>query len=138
MNKSSFSEYIKTFEYKNLFIDLGWDNFSNRIPVAVDETTFELAGIAQKRGFVILGCPPTENGDIPVSAIRKKIEFNISKYHQEHLIIYFDEKKSRQIWQFFIHEKDKPKRVREIPYNIDQVIDDNDFKFSRRFADAKA
>mgnify|MGYP001045274657 CR=1 FL=1 len=120
MNKSRFSDYIKSFDFKNLFIELGWDNFLNSIPVAVDENSFELKGVVEKRGFVILLCSPDVNGDIPVSAIRKRIENNLSKLHQEHLIIYADESKTRQIWQFVVWEKDKPRRVREIPYKTNQ------------------
>ena len=78
MDKKRFSTYIKTFDFKNLFIELGWDNFTNTIPVAVDDTPFELKGIAQKRGFVILLCPPSGNFEIPQSPIRKKIENNVT------------------------------------------------------------
>ena len=120
MNKQSFTEYIKNFDFKNLFINLGWDNYSNTIPIVIDNISFELKGIAEKRGFVLLLCPPDKNNDIPQSIVRKKIEHQICKYHQEHLIIYTDDAKTKQIWQYVVQEKDKPKRVREIPYNKNQ------------------
>jgi hypothetical protein len=120
MNKKQFSKYIKHFDFKNLFINLGWDNYANKIPIAVDGNEFNLKGIAEKRGFVIIVCPPEEHGDIPLSAVRKKIENYLRKYHHEHLIIYNNHFQTKQIWQFVIQEIDKPRRVREIPYNIDQ------------------
>ena len=120
MNKKQFSEYIKHFDFKNLFINLGWDNYANEISIAVDGSEFSLKGSAQKRGFVIVVCPPEEHGDIPLSAVRKKIENYFRKYHHEHLIIYNNHSLTKQIWQFVIQENDKPRRVREIPYNINQ------------------
>ncbi len=120
MNKKEFSKYIKHFDFKNLFINLGWDNYANKIPIAVDGNEFSLKGIAQKRGFVIVVCPPEEHGDIPLNAVRKKIENSLRKYRHEHLIIYNNHSQTKQIWQFIIQEIDKPRRVREIPYNINQ------------------
>jgi len=120
MNKKHFSKHIKDFDFKNLFINLGWDNYADEISIAVDGSEFNLKGIAQKRGFVIVVCLPEVNGDIPLSAVRKKIENSLRKYRHEHLIIYNNHSQTKQIWQFVIQEIDKPKRVREIPYNIDQ------------------
>jgi len=120
VNKKKFSNYIKSFDFNKLFIDLGWDNYSNEIPLAVDEEAFNLSGLVEKRGFVIVLCPPAKNGEIPLHTSRKKIENQFCKLHQEHLIIYENRAKTKQIWQFNIHEKDKPKRVHEILYNIEQ------------------
>lgn len=120
MNKKKFSKYVKDFDFKKLFIDLGWDNYSSQIPVTADEVTFEIRGIVEKRGFVIVLCPASADGEIPLSKTRKKIEHNFRKFHQEHLIIYADKAKTKQIWQFVIQEPDKPKKTREIQYSKDQ------------------
>ncbi len=128
MNKVQFSKYIKEFDFKNLFIDLGWDNFQNVIPIIVDGFQYNLKGIAQKRGFAIVECPHEVNGEIPLISTRKKIEKNLKKIHQEHLIIYSNSSQQKQIWQFVIEETDKPRRVREIPYYISQ---DTEFLYQR-------
>lgn len=120
MNKIQFAKYIKDFDFKNLFINLGWDNFNNEIPMVINECQYNLQGVAQKRGFAIIVCPPEPDGKIPVNDVRKKIENSLRKFHQEHLIIYYDSSKQEQKWQFVIEEADKPKRVREIPYHITQ------------------
>ena len=120
MNKKIFSNYIKNFDFKNLFINLGWDNYNNKIPFNIDDVKIEINGIVEKRGFVIVVCSPNANGEIPSSNLRKKIERFFSKYHQEHLIIYQDLHKTRQVWQFVVQEPEKPKRIREIPYNVQQ------------------
>jgi len=116
MNKKHFLKHIKDFDFKNLFINLGWDNFSKEILININGYKYCLHGIAEKRGFAIVVCPPESNGEIPQKSTRKKIESRLCKLHQEHLIIYQDKQHEKQIWQFVIHEFDKPRRVREIPY----------------------
>lgn len=120
MNKKQFSNYIKDFDFKNLFINLGWDDFNSDIPIIINGTHYNLKGIAQKRGFAIVVCLTQADGKIPLNDTRKKIENCLRKIHQEHLIIYYDSFKQEQKWQFVIEEVDKPKRVREIPYHITQ------------------
>jgi len=128
MNKNKFSKYVKEFDFKGLFIDLGWDNYRGQIPITVDESLFEIKGVVEKRGFVIALCPPLASGEIPLSTTRKKIENNFRKFHQEHLIIYADKAKTKQIWQFVVQELDKPRKTREIQFSIDQ---DSEVLFQR-------
>lgn len=120
MDKIKFAKYVKGFDFKGLFIDLGWNNYSGQLPVTVDENTFEIQGIVEKRGFVIVLCPPFANGNIPLSKTRKKIEHVFSRFHQEHLIIYGDAAKTKQVWQFVVQEPDKPRKAREIQYSKEQ------------------
>jgi len=128
MKKNRFSEYIKSFDFKNLFNELGWDNFNNNLPVAVNEDAFMLEGIVEKKGFVILHCPPLPNGKIPLSNIRKQIEAKVAKHYFEHLIIYSDQIQSQQIWQITIKEENKPKQIREISWYCHQ---DTEILFQR-------
>ena len=123
MKKSKFSQYIKSFDFKELFIDLGWDNFNNKLAVAVNDVAFELTGVVEKKGFVILHCPPMPDGKIPLSNVRKQIEKKVTKNYFEHLIIYSDNDKTQQIWQFVIKEQNKPKQVREIHWYSHQDVE---------------
>jgi len=128
MKKNKFSEYIKSFNLKNLFNELGWDNFDNNLPIAVNEDAFMLKGIVEKKGFVILHCPPLPNGKIPLSNIRKQIEGKVARHYFEHLIIYSNQTKTQQIWQIAIKEENKPKQVREISWYSHQ---DTEILFQR-------
>ena len=128
MKKNRFSEYIKSYDFKNLFNELGWDNFDNNLPIAVNEDAFILKGIVEKKGFVILHCPAMPNGKIPLSNIRKQIEAKVAKHYFEHLIIYSDQIQSHQIWQIAIKEENKPKQVREISWYSHQ---DTEILFQR-------
>ncbi|MDY0104006.1 MAG: Eco57I restriction-modification methylase domain-containing protein [Lentimicrobium sp.] len=128
MKKNRFSEYIKSFDFTRLFNELGWDNFNNNLPVAVNEDAFMLKGIVEKKGFVILFCSALPNGKIPLSNIRKQIEAKVAKHYFEHLIIYADQIQSQQIWQIAIKEENKPKQVREITWYSHQ---DTEILFQR-------
>jgi hypothetical protein len=116
MKKKHFDNYLKSFELKELFNELGWANFDNALPVSVDDTTYKLTGIAEKQGFAIMLCPPQAGGKAPVSSVRKQIENRVTKTYFEHLIIYTDAKQTQQIWQLAIKEENKPKQVREVSW----------------------
>ena len=51
----------------------------------------------------ILQCPPSADGGVPDYATRRKIEKQVTKSAHEHLIIFVDEAKSIQIWQWVAH-----------------------------------
>lgn len=123
MKKKAFAEYITNFNFKDLFINLGWDNFNNKLAVAINDDAFQLSGIVEKKGFVILHCSPLANGKIPLSNIRKQIEKKVTQNYFEHLIIYSDEVQTQQIWQFVIKEENKPKQVREITWYNHQDVE---------------
>jgi len=123
MNKTTFSAFIKSFDFNTLFNELGWDHYSNKIPVAAADQTFVLNGIVEKRGFVILQCSPQSDGKIPVSNIRKQIEGKLTKFHQEHLIIYIDRNRTQQVWQLALKEENKPKQVRDFQWYVHQDVE---------------
>lgn len=123
MKKQTFTNYIKDFDFETLFNELGWDTFNNQLPVAVNDDAFMLKGVAQKKGFAILLCPPLPNGKIPISNIRKQIENKVSKNYFEHLIIYADQDQKHQIWQLAVKEENKPKQVREVSWYSHQDVE---------------
>lgn len=120
ISKQVFSNYIRQFNFRELFNVMGWNNDRTSQPVSVDNFTYTLQAVAEKSGFKILLCNPSANGLIPDYNIRKKIETKITKLFQEHLIIFFDTKKHEQIWQFVVRQSGKPTKVTETRYHISQ------------------
>ena len=117
ITKETFRKLINSFNFKELFIELGWDNYNDRQPqITIKDETYNIEAVSEKRGFVILKCLPNSNGRIPVYSIRKQIENKISKHHQEHLIIFGDAANNEQIWQLTIREEGKPTLTRETKY----------------------
>lgn len=120
LDKKQFSAYIKQFNFRELFNDMGWNNDKTTQPIVVDSETYTLQAVAEKSGFKILLCNPSLNGLIPDYNIRKKIETKVTKLFQEHLIIFFDADKTEQIWQLVVRQVGKPTKVTETRWNNNQ------------------
>lgn len=121
MKKSQFRNYIENFEFRELFIDLGW-NYSGGEPhpVRTGEQLFFITPKAEKEGFQILLCSPDEEGKIPDYATRKKLETQVTKLYREHLIIFTDERETEQLWQWMIRKPNQPARLSDTRWRIGQ------------------
>lgn len=120
LDKKQFSNYIKQYNFRELFNDMGWNNDKTTQPIVVDNDTYTLQAVAEKSGFKILLCDPLSNGLIPDYNTRKKIETKVTKLFQEHLIIFSDTKKTEQIWQLVVRQSGKPSKVTETRWHINQ------------------
>jgi len=120
ISKQQFSAYIKQFQFRELFNDMGWDYDRTKQPIIIDDSVYQLEAIASKSGFKILLCPSPDSKPLPDYYLRKQIETKVTKLFQEHLIIYTDNKKYEQVWQFVLRQKGKPTKVTETRYNISQ------------------
>ncbi len=122
LNERNTRQYLKESDFENLFTQaLGWDNHTQILNITVDETPYQLAAIAEKRGMVVFECPATgTDGDIPDYASRRKIHKQVAKSVHEHFIIYTDAEKATQIWQWVKREQGKPEACREHRYNRDE------------------
>jgi len=117
MDRQTFTNYIKSFKFKELFNELGWDHVDiPQFNIKINDEIFILTPVAQKRGFIIFHCSPNSQGKIPIRNIRKKIDTEVSKKYFEHLIIYTDQNNQKQTWQIVIKQPDKPLVVRETDY----------------------
>jgi len=111
LNKATATAHLKAFDFATLFIEeLGWDRPGSRHNEAVNvgNTLYALSPVAEKRGVRIFVCA-TE----PDRNTRQRIEREITKLAFEHLIIFTDPAKTKQIWQWVAREKGKPAAFRE-------------------------
>jgi hypothetical protein len=107
-------------DLSRLFVEeLGWDRHAGSLEVLVDGRPFSLDPVAHKRGLAVYCCP----GQIPDYLTRRRIERQVAKSIHEHLIIYTDEGKSTQIWQWVKREAGKPTACREHTHNRNQSGD---------------
>ncbi len=120
LTKKEFSSYIKQFQFRELFNEMGWNNDKTTQPIVVDTTTYIIQAVGEKSGFKILVCQPHTDGSLPDSVTRKKIEHKVTKLFQEHLIIFHDAKKTEQVWQLVVRQTGKPTKVTETRYNVNQ------------------
>jgi len=122
MKKEKFATYIQSFDFKRLFNELGWDNFSAATPVIIDGAIFKLYGVAEKRNFPVFECA-ADDETIPSSNHRKQIEHQLSSLHHHHFVIYTDSDKTRQVWQLPYKEENKPKRMIEVTWRKGQDVE---------------
>lgn len=118
ISKSEFSALIKSFNFRELFNLMGWNNDKSSHTISVDNHNYPIQSVAEKSGFKIIVCNPGPHDLIPDYSIRKKIENQVTRLFQEHLIIFTDHKKQEQIWQFVVRQSGKPTKVTESRYHI--------------------
>ena len=122
MRELQFSEEIKSFSFKRLFNELGWNHFNNTLPVKAGEASLILKGVAEKRGFVVMHCLPLPNGTVPNSTLRQQIQRQVAKAHLENLLIYTDRDQQRQVWQLVTKEENQPRQVHEVTWYAHQDV----------------
>jgi hypothetical protein len=96
----SMRKHLQGFDFESLFIEeLGWDTHRERLVIPVDDESYTLNAVAEKRGMVVLRCQ-----SIPEPARRRYLEREVSKQHRENLIIFIDSEKTQQVWVWARHE----------------------------------
>lgn len=121
IDKTRASVHLRAFDFPALFIEeLGWGRPASRQAENVEASgeRFSLIPIAEKRGVRIFHCCTT-----PDRNIRQRIEREVTKLAYEHLIIFSDAAKTRQVWQWVAREKGKPAAFREHLWLISQPAD---------------
>lgn len=121
LNMETARRRLQAFEFEELFVEeLGWDRFSDAVPVTVDDAAYTLSAAAQKRGFVVFVCEPGPKAPFPLSEVRRKIEAQVARYAREHLIIFVDSGRTRQVWQWVRRDIGQPIACREFPWQTGQ------------------
>ncbi|MEQ8225962.1 MAG: SAM-dependent methyltransferase, partial [Candidatus Eremiobacterota bacterium] len=124
VDKARCQKYLKDFDLKKLFIqELGWDHHSASLEIPLNNHFYNLSAIAQKRGMVVFACSDGENNSIPENSVRCKIETQLARSFHEHFIIYTDEKRTTQLWQWVRREHGKPLARRNHKYTVNQPGD---------------
>jgi len=120
ITKESFSDYIKNFDFEDLFIELGWDHFNKEILLQSDDQKYKFQGIVEKRGFTIFQCIPNNGARFPNASDRDKLDRRLTHQHNEHLVIYSDQEQGRQLWEYRLKEPNQPDRRRQQKYYTHQ------------------
>ncbi len=111
IDRNNIAALLRAFDLPKLFIEeLGCDRPTSRQAerIEIAGLAFDLNPVAEKRGFRVLHCAV-----IPDRNVRQKIERETTKRVFEHLIIFTDASKTKQIWQWVAREKGKPDAFRE-------------------------
>lgn len=119
LNRNRAQKYLQKFDFESLFIEeLGWDTVDRvSLPFEVDGEPFEVAAIAQKRGFIVYQCTTSK---IPVRPVRVKLDRQLTDYSKSHLLVFGDEAKQSQTWMWVRQELGKPLAPRFEQYQVGQ------------------
>ena len=107
MKKHAFTRFLAADRFEDLFIELGWNNYAgDRLlyPADVDGTPFDFYVVAQQSGFMVLKC---EVGELPTTALYKKLDTQIRKSAHDYICIYYVPGKMRQMWIVPVDKVDK-------------------------------
>ncbi|MDR3299049.1 MAG: Eco57I restriction-modification methylase domain-containing protein [Candidatus Accumulibacter sp.] len=115
MNARRFQELLDGFDLKKLFIgELGWDrpNLDPKI-VKIEDGSFTLPQLAQKRGVAVFCCSPEEaSGNIPMRSVLLKIEQEARKLAHEHLLVFSGNDKTMLTWLWVSRAPGQPSSTR--------------------------
>ncbi len=118
--RQEIARYLEAFDFSGLFSDpsVGWDwpDSGSRLGVPFEGGFLELESVAEKRGVRVLLVPPKIDGTIIPSDARKKLEKAVTPLAAEHLLIFTDARKTRQVWLWTSRLPGKPVRHRELTW----------------------
>lgn len=118
--RKEITRYLAAFDFSGLFTDpsIGWNWPDSGRPLRVPfgDDFIALDHVAEKKGVRILSVPPLKNGSIMPSEDRKKLEKAVTPLAAEHLLIFADKAKTRQIWLWTSRLPGKPVRHRELTW----------------------
>jgi len=114
-------ECLRSYNFDSLFVnELGWERYKTPHEVSVDDQTYILSPVAEKRGLAVFACSVSGDSPFPDYATRRKIDRHVAKFFREHLIIYVDKARGIQIWQWVKREPGRPAACREHTYYHEQ------------------
>ena len=116
------ADLLRGFDFKTLFVEeLGWDRCqAGPAALAVEGDTYLLEAVAEKRGVRVFLCRPEGDGLIPPYRIRQRVDRQVRKLAYEHLLVFVDESKTVQVWQWVDKEPGRSAAYREHTYRTFQ------------------
>ena len=109
-------QQLKNFDFRRLFIDhLGWNKHASVLEKVVDGHAYRFQAVSEKHGVIVL-----VSDSIPEYSTRVKLDRLVAKDHFEHLIIFADQARGRQVWQWMRRESGKPNAIRTYTYSVGQ------------------
>jgi hypothetical protein len=102
------SRHLGEFDFRRLFNELGWSNPASdkAVEFFVAGETFTRRQISQLSGAVVFEIT-SANGGIPDKNLRHKVQLEITKLHQENVLIFVDKSRINSLWYWTKFENKK-------------------------------
>lgn len=113
LGNNRIKELIKDANFSELFFELGWDNvpLNQSVNIKIKNDEFNFKALKQKRGFVAYLYEAESADKFPDRQTGLKIENKISRNSAEHILIFTDRERTKQIWQWSKREANTPVRI---------------------------
>lgn len=127
ISTQSIRQHLQAFDFKSLFVEstpdgLGWNNYTSRLQsYDLDGVRYNFTPIAEQGGMVIVQCEAND-GNIPSTGARRKIDKHITELAFEHIIIFVDGDKSTSLW-VWVKREDGKSKSRTHTYRKGQLAD---------------
>ena len=110
MDKNEFLQYLHAADFRQLFVNSGWDNPTTTTPyrVSVGEATYSFTEAAQKKGFRVYVCKVEK---MPDSSVRRVIDSKLRKASHEYLAVYVGASDFHHLWSVPVKSVDKRQLV---------------------------
>ncbi len=119
MRRNIFDNCIKERKFRDLFIELEWNNSRGSIPIDIDEQEFTFNYVSEMRGFRVITC---EVESIPPTAFCKRIDTKLRPSAQDYILIFYKSDSEHQKWVIPVRNTDKRDLV-TIEYESAQKAD---------------
>lgn len=106
MKKDAFIDYIKSADFRNLFInELGWNKCEDSfLPIEVDGKEYQFYSEAELCGLHVLSCSVD---DMPTNTLCKKIDYKLRKFANDYIAIFKAPGEMHHLWAVPVRTVDK-------------------------------
>lgn len=115
--------FLQQGNFTKLFVEeLGWEHYRQKLTLRVGDRDYNLAGIAEKRGFTAWLCA-SGDGSQPDHMTRLKLDRALTQTSFEHLIVFTTKDCGKQSWMWVRREPGRPLSARTHEFRRDQPGD---------------
>lgn len=104
MRRSTFNTCISEHRFRDLFIELEWNNSRGEIYLSIDDVEYTFRYVAEMRGFRVITC---EVDVIPSTSLCKRIDTKLRPSAQDYILIFHIAGREHQKWVIPVRNVDK-------------------------------
>ena len=111
MKRRDFDSLIDRGAYRELFVEIGWNNPDNPQPlyIAIDEQDYDFLPVADKQGFHVYSC---QLDVLPTASECKKIDNKLRNYGYDYICIFVQTGTAHHLWLTPVKTNEKRELVK--------------------------
>lgn len=111
MKRRDFDSLIDRGAFRELFVEIGWNNPDNPQPlyIAIDEQDYDFLPVADKQGFHVYSC---QLDVLPTASECKKIDNKLRNYGYDYICIFVQTDTAHHLWLTPVKNNEKRELVK--------------------------